>query len=55
MRNDLRCWYIMDASRYSALLFSILFLEHGRKDFKEVRQSSDKTDSIYSYSTPQIF
>ncbi|GMH91156.1 hypothetical protein TrVE_jg9668 [Triparma verrucosa] len=36
MRSDLRCWYIMDASRYTALLFSILFLEHGRKDFKEM-------------------
>lgn len=36
MRDDLRCWYIMDASRYSAALFSLIFLEHRRKDFVEM-------------------
>ena len=36
MRDDLRCWYILDASRYSAALISLLFLEHRRKDFAEM-------------------
>ena len=36
MRDDLRCWYIMDAGRYTAALFSIVFLEHRRKDFTEM-------------------
>ena len=36
IRDDVRCWYILDASRYSATLFSILFLEHRRKDFSEM-------------------
>ena len=36
MRDDLRCWYILDASRYTAALISLLFLEHRRKDFSEM-------------------
>ena len=36
IRNDVRCWYILDASRYSATLVSLVFLEHRRKDFNEM-------------------
>jgi ceramide synthetase len=36
MRNDLRCWYIMDASRYTAALVSLIFFEHKRRDSTEM-------------------
>jgi ceramide synthetase len=36
MRNDLRCWYIMDASRYTAALISLIFFEHKRRDSTEM-------------------
>ena len=36
MRDDLRGLYLLDTSRYFACLFSIIFLEHKRKDFKEM-------------------
>lgn len=33
MREDLRCWFLLDIGRYSSCLFSLIFLEHTRKDF----------------------
>ena len=36
MRNDLRAWYLLDAARYTAAILSLLFLEKGRKDSKEM-------------------
>jgi ceramide synthetase len=36
MRNDLRCWYLGYAGRYSAAILSLVFLEKGRKDSKEM-------------------
>ncbi len=36
MRNDLRAWYILDAGRYTAAILSLLFLEKGRKDAKQM-------------------
>jgi ceramide synthetase len=36
MTNGLRCWYILDAGRYTASLISLVFFEHKRKDFLQM-------------------
>ena len=33
MSNSLRCWYLLDAARYTASLISLIYFEHKRKDF----------------------
>ncbi len=36
MTNALRCWYLLDAGRYTASLISLICFEHKRKDFTQM-------------------
>ena len=36
MSNALRCWYLLDAARYTASLISLTVFEHRRKDYNQM-------------------
>jgi len=53
LTNALRCWYLLDSSRYTASLISLVFFEHKRKDFTQmfVHHVVTIVITIISYAT----